>query len=237
MRYRSNSSLVKALTFGFLINASLVLITSFCQINLITSIKVGEPELAISSLRNTPWLLGFSILAGILALASLIVLVVLFCVWIYRVSCNSRALGIQDMRFSPGWAITWFFIPVANYFRPFQVVSEIWKASNPATQDNWKEKSTPFLIKAWWGTWLISTTGVGVRCGSLHISVFPTTFYYIPFASCDPKTLRFAGSLLAVQAMADVASSIFAMLMVRKIFHLQETKKQLSSDTAVAIQT
>lgn len=235
MRYRSNSYLVKTLTLGFLLNALLVLVRSFFQINQIVSRTGRETEL-VRFTSNTPWPLAY-VLTGILEITSLIVLVVLFCAWLYRASCNSRALGIQDMRFSPFWAITWFFVPVANYFRPFQVISEIWKASNPTTQNNWKEKTTPLLIKVWWGTWLISITNVGVNCGSLRMSPSLGTLYYIPFTTCGPQTLRFAGSLLAVQAIADVGSSIFAVLVLREILHLQETKNHLSPATAVAIQT
>ena len=43
-----------------------------------------------------------------------LVVVVLFCCWIYRANCNARALGAQGMSFTPGWSVGWFFIPIAS---------------------------------------------------------------------------------------------------------------------------
>ena len=63
---------------------------------------------------------------------SLVVVVLLttvsFLAWIYRAHKNLKALGAMDLKYSPGWAIGGFFVPLLNMVRPYQVVTEIWKA-------------------------------------------------------------------------------------------------------------
>lgn len=72
--------------------------------------------------------------------------------FLVRANHNARALGGPDhgMTTSPGWTVGWFFIPVANWFRPYRAVKEIWAVSQP-------EDSGPLL--GWWALWLIMSLG------------------------------------------------------------------------------
>ena len=76
--------------------------------------------------------------------------------WIYRSNTNACFLGAKDMKFSPGWSVGWFFIPVANLWKPFQAMQEIYNASlNPV---NWKDLEKPKIVQQWWGLWIISNS-------------------------------------------------------------------------------
>ena len=85
---------------------------------------------------------------------------VLFLMWIYYTHRNLPALGARELKYSPGWAVAYFFIPILNLFRPYQVVKEIWKASDPnvnvADGSSWQNASTSPVIGWWWAIWLIS---------------------------------------------------------------------------------
>lgn len=59
--------------------------------------------------------------------------IILFVKWIYRASFNARALGAQNMKFTPGWSVGYYFIPFLNLWRPYQAMKEIWKASKNPT--------------------------------------------------------------------------------------------------------
>jgi hypothetical protein len=75
--------------------------------------------------------------------------------WIHRANLNARGLGAGDMRFTPGWAVGWYFIPIANLWKPLQAMREIWHASaNPHAAGS--AGPTPPLLGAWWALWLIS---------------------------------------------------------------------------------
>lgn len=56
---------------------------------------------------------------------------ILFLIWIHRSYKNLTSLNVSGLRFSPGWAVGWFFVPVMSLFRPYQVTSEIYRASTP----------------------------------------------------------------------------------------------------------
>lgn len=79
-----------------------------------------------------------------------IITFVIFFWWIYRTNKNLRALSSSWMEFSPGWSVGWFFIPIANFFKPYQVMKEIWNVShgNEATDHG--------IVGWWWALWLIS---------------------------------------------------------------------------------
>ena len=47
-------------------------------------------------------------------LLAFIVALVLFLRWLHLSYCNLRALGTQGMRFTPGWAVGYWFVPVLN---------------------------------------------------------------------------------------------------------------------------
>ena len=94
---------------------------------------------------------------GLVAIATFLIWVVcavLILRWIYRVVKNARILtrghGVDS---TPGWAVGWYFIPIANLWKPFKPVEEAWQASedpaNPAGVD------TPGRLRWWWGLWLV----------------------------------------------------------------------------------
>jgi hypothetical protein len=105
------------------------------------------------------------LLGGTGTVLALITCAVLFCVWIRRANRNASALGARGMAFTPGWASGWFFIPFANLFKPYQVMREIYQASDPDRDDegdegallslHWSNQPAPTHMKLWWGTWIV----------------------------------------------------------------------------------
>jgi hypothetical protein len=57
-------------------------------------------------------------LATIADMACVLAAFVLVGVWIYRANANAHALG-GDLSVSPGWAVGWFFVPIACLFKPY----------------------------------------------------------------------------------------------------------------------
>jgi hypothetical protein len=89
-----------------------------------------------------------------LHIVAIIIAYILVLVWKYRTNKNCHGFGANDMRFTPGWAVGWHFVPIMNLFRPYQVMQEIWKVStNPIT---WQDQRSSALIKWWWFSYLIS---------------------------------------------------------------------------------
>lgn len=87
------------------------------------------------------------IIAGIIGVVQIILLIILgitFLQWIYRVNKNLQELSTQTMRFTPGWSVGWYFIPIANLFKPYQVMKEIWQVSHKNKADN------SSIVSLWW---------------------------------------------------------------------------------------
>lgn len=76
----------------------------------------------------------------------------LFMIWLHRVRVNVRAMGVRRLEYRREWTVIGFLIPVLNALRPYQVVSEIWRASDPRTGDpmTWKTMHVPSFVSWWW---------------------------------------------------------------------------------------
>lgn len=77
-----------------------------------------------------------------------IITAILFLRWIHRANYNARQLGAKNMKFTPGWAIGWYFIPIASLWKPYQAMKEIWKASKKP--DDWETQSGSPILPWWW---------------------------------------------------------------------------------------
>jgi Domain of unknown function (DUF4328) len=96
--------------------------------------------------------------AGFLIFAISASLVIL---WFWRSHRNLGALGAEDLRFTTGWAIGWWLIPIACLWMPYRAAMEIWKASDPraartTSSDSRRQLGPSLLIRMWWAAWLAS---------------------------------------------------------------------------------
>ena len=145
-----------------------------------------------------------------------------FLMWLYQARVNIRSLGVRRPRFSSDWSYLAFLVPLINFFRPYQVVREIWQASDPGSLDpfNWKTAAVSRLVPLWWGlfaaflgvttlTWL-TALGAGVSLARLELIT----------------GLTLVGNLLAGLAAGA------AVLLVTRIGDAQEAKyaRQLASE-------
>jgi len=104
----------------------------------------------------------------LLQLGVVISTAVAFMMWSYRVHGNLRALGARNLRYSPGWAVGIWFIPIFNLFVPFLIMREIWAGSDPAgLRTDPLQRSyggTWALVGCWWGfhllKWLADQAGI-----------------------------------------------------------------------------
>ncbi|MBN1817841.1 MAG: DUF4328 domain-containing protein [Sedimentisphaerales bacterium] len=78
---------------------------------------------------------------------------IIFLFWVYRTKYNVVQLGAQDLEFTPGWSVGWFFVPLLFLWKPYLAMQETFKASrNPG---NWKGRPGSPVIGGWWACWII----------------------------------------------------------------------------------
>ncbi len=83
---------------------------------------------------------------------------VLLLVWTYRTHQNLSELRAEDTRFSPGWTIGGWLIPVVNLLMPFFIFQEMWKASS-TERPSWRQSPGDSVIVLWWSIGLIGVIG------------------------------------------------------------------------------
>lgn len=131
------------------------------------------------------------------------VCVVLVSMWFHRANANLHATGLA-MNHGPHMAWIWFLVPVANLFKPYQVLREIWVDSHRLA-DGFAAPS-PSLLGLWWGSWI---AGIGL----FRVADLLAVAYGAPRASL-------AVSVLA--ALALVASALSLRTLIREVNTAQQ---------------
>ena len=103
---------------------------------------------------------GLRVIFWILTEPIWLITAVLVLTWIHRANHNARQLGAADMRFTPGWAVGWYFVPIAWFWKPYQVMSEIWRASRHPSY--WRGQPVSALLPWWWALWILPFWGSSV---------------------------------------------------------------------------
>ena len=159
--------------------------------------------------RIPPGISKFVILAQ---LGSFFMTAIFFLLWTYRSYRHLSALSDRNLRFSPGWAVGWFFAPIMNLFRPYQVMKEMWKESDPdadpSRPEEGKGRTGSPLLKGWWGLWLLNNLLAGVSA----------------FVPMDPgESARF----MFLSSIAGILLCLAAFLLVRAIDRRLAKKRAL----------
>lgn len=158
-------------------------------------------------------------LIGLVQIVLFVGTVVAFLMWLHRARRNLPALHARDLRFSPGWAVGYFFIPILNLFRPYQAVKETWKASDPTTlhPTAWKDSRGSSVLRWWWAFWLIMNW-LGMIAFRISLA-----------AGDDLSVLRGASVMTVLADFFEIVAAVFAIFVVREIDRRQEEKYHMLS--------
>lgn len=151
---------------------------------------------------------------GLTGFAVYVATVVVFLMWLYRVSNNVAAFG-ESTQHSSGWAVGSFFVPIINLFVPYQAVRDVWKKSDPdAIDSRFYKEAEPGFFAAWWGLWIASNI---------------TSNVYIRIVMMDEAPVS-AGALGFVGIMSEIlsiAAAAFAVKVVKAIDRRQEERARI----------
>lgn len=137
--------------------------------------------------------------------------IVLFAMWIYRANFNARQLGAQGMRFSPGWSIGYYFIPILLLWKPYQAMTEIWQASkNPAS---WGTLERGSILPWWWSFFLVS--------GMLGQASLRTSL-----RAKEINELIISTGLSIASDLVSIPATIIALVLVKQIYAMQMSHVQ-----------
>ena len=89
---------------------------------------------------------------GLLKLAALTGTGIAWLVWLYRTYGNLVLVGSKRSRFSRGWAVGYWFIPLLNLVRAYQVMKDLWLRSDSLNdRDAYDSLPAPGFLNGWWG--------------------------------------------------------------------------------------
>src|SRR5689334_7274535 len=89
------------------------------QVDLLTRISTSDFTMSEVTSNDSR---QFAVLVAKLAL--LVATAVAFLIWFHRAHKNLPALGARELKYTPGWAVGGFFVPLLNLVRPADVMRE-----------------------------------------------------------------------------------------------------------------
>jgi hypothetical protein len=136
------------------------------------------------------------------ALASVELLVYLitavaFFVWLHRCYVNISGLPGRRLRFTPGWAVGYWFIPLLNIVRSKQILDELWHTSAPGEGADAERKPLTAL-------WLFALLAAGLASRVAATAGHSTIG--------DMKSVN---GLLLASSVADIFAALLLFRLVR----------------------
>jgi hypothetical protein len=168
---------------------------------------------------------------GLLQLLATVVAGILWLRWLHAAYGALREVGSGYTTFTPGWAVGYWFVPLVNLVRPYQIVRELWQRSESANALDALPGQTPNLVSGWWGLWLVAALGGRVAASQ----------------QMGAATLPDLTSATMVQLVIDaivLAAGVLAVLIVRRIAQVQSgwsgraatTGRDLAQDLGGAVE-
>jgi hypothetical protein len=151
---------------------------------------------------------------------SLLGCIFVFGAFTHRASRNLLTLRSEGQRFSPEMAVTWFFIPIMNLFKPWRVYIELFKGSDPSVkpgEPNWKSKgSVPKIIHFWELSFLLIFFFNPITISRIWFSVRKTT-----------EDISSAHNALIIAEIMLAILGFLAMFLTTKLHIWQEKRNEL----------
>lgn len=145
----------------------------------------------------------------------MIPLPVLFLYFVYRSRQCLEWLNARELEFTAAWSVGWFLIPFLNLVRPYAVMSELWRASDPDHRDpvEWRRAPVSRVVLAWWMTFITA------------FAVQPAVMLLLRLAGSMPieAGLQMFAMALSMQALALPAGAL-GIVVVHSLAARQQEK-------------
>lgn len=126
--------------------------------------------------------------------------------WIHRANYNTHQLGAKNMKFTPGWSIGWYFVPIAAFYKPYQAMEEIWKASH--SPSDWGAVKINYIMPLWWALWLIT-------------NFLGQAVFHMSNDANELDELIHVNKIFQVSDMLSILLAIVTLLLVNNVYQMQ----------------
>jgi hypothetical protein len=145
-----------------------------------------------------------------------------FLPWFYVAYVNLRRFGLRNLRYSSGWAIGSWFIPIFNLFRPKQIANDLSRGTSGGTLHSTGRIDThPVspLLHWWWAFYLLSSIVTVFGSSSVSDEDFFESDAPL-FDSLSDERAFYVGDLIS-SAVA-IAAAVLAIMVIRQITRDQQ---------------
>jgi hypothetical protein len=142
--------------------------------------------------------------------------VVVWLVWQHRGQSNLVALAVPRLTFTPGWAVGWWLIPIANLWKPFQTMRELWKASD-GDEAWWRSPTWP-VIGWWWACWVVFNI------------LYNTTIRFYGSVSATVRSYIIGDRFSIAGDLVSIVAGVLAISIVRSVTDRQAGLERIVAD-------
>jgi hypothetical protein len=138
---------------------------------------------------------------------------IVFLAWLSRTVDNVPVLGAGRPSVTPGWSIGWWFVPVANFFKPYLIVRDLNTRLAPVAL-----AAGNGLILVWWIAW---------------IARYPAEVLQLGLGA--PDNLDSLGGWFMAGVVYDVVTLVAAALAVLVVRQVQARAVARAAEMAIAM--
>jgi len=122
------------------------------------------------------------VLMGNVILGCTIATGVVFIVWMRRMYLNIRSFGMPTA-YGVGWVTGGWLVPILNFWRPKQIIEEIWRKVTP----DGESREVPRLLHWWWGLWIVTgiVYGIVVYAAGDEITASGEALLFVALSTVD----------------------------------------------------
>jgi hypothetical protein len=162
---------------------------------------------------------AIQLLAGVVSLVA----AGFFIAWTYRAYGNLARTSVAELRYDANWAIAAWFIPVAWWIRPKQILNDVWRAGEAGAEvrdSSWQGRPVSPVLHWWWAAWV----------GSALVGIAAVVVGFdedgILTGRAEYEREQEAATIAAPGMLCTIAAAILACLVVRRISARQERLRE-----------
>ena len=110
-------------------------------------------------------------IVGYVYIAAFVLSALLFCIWTFRANRFVRYLGASNLRYSPLSSVGWFFVPLLSFWKPYQAMSDLSRAS--VSPRAWSSIKRDVKLPVWWTFWITAIVfGAVINVAALGVNEY-----------------------------------------------------------------
>jgi len=140
-------------------------------------------------------------IAGLVTFGALVGGAITFLRWLHLAVRTTVALGHQ-VGMTPGWACGFFFVPIANLYKPYRAVNAM------ATSLSGHAQSAP--VGAWWAAWIANNVLSQIQFRITMSSPASASSTGVLFLGFFANSLSIIAALLCIRVVASIQKELSA---------------------------